>query len=84
MDRKQCEGLGEGQVIVTTNVLGLGIDVPDIRVVVHVGFIRNLKLKNYSQESRRAGRDGGKSEAIIILPVREGKQVGGVVKDERG
>jgi superfamily II DNA helicase RecQ len=40
--------LGEGRVIVTTNTLGLGINIPDIRVVVHVGFIRNLKLKNYN------------------------------------
>jgi len=60
-------------VIITTNILGLGIDVLDIRVVVHVEFIRHLKLKNYGQESRRAGRDRGKSEAIIILPVRDGQ-----------
>lgn len=35
-------------MIVVTNALGLGIDVPDIRVVVYVGFIRHLKLKNYN------------------------------------
>ncbi len=73
MDGREGGGLGEGRVIVATNALGLGIDVPDIRVVVHIGFIRNLKLKNYSQESGRAGRDGGRSEAIIILPVRDRK-----------
>jgi superfamily II DNA helicase RecQ len=55
MDGREGSGLGEGCVIVITNILGLGIDVPDIRVVVYVGFIRNLKLKNYGQESRRAG-----------------------------
>lgn len=71
-------------MIVATNALGLGIDVPDIRVVVYVRFIRHLKLKNYSQESGRAGRDSGRSEAIIMLPVRDGKQVESVTRDERG
>src|SRR6187402_3553284 len=84
MDGRGGGGLGEGRVIVATNALGLGIDVPDIRVVVHVGFIRSLKLKNYGQESGRAGRDGGRSEAIIMLPVRDGEQVESIVSDERG
>jgi len=67
--------LGAGRVIIATNVLGLGIDVPDSRVVVYFGFIRNLKLKNYGQESGRA---------IIILPARDGKQVESIARDERG
>lgn len=55
---------GQGRVIVATNALGLGVDVPDIRVVIHVGKI--WALKDYAQESGRAGRDGKKSEAIIV------------------
>jgi superfamily II DNA helicase RecQ len=77
-------GLGEGRVIIATNALGLGIDVPNIRVVVHVGSIRHLKLKNYGQESGRAGRDGGRSEAIIMLPVQDGKRIEGVIPNEQG
>jgi superfamily II DNA helicase RecQ len=77
-------GLGEGRVIVATNALGLGIDVPDIRVVIHVGSIGKLKLKSYSQESGRAGRDRARSEAIIMLPVRDGKPVEWIAPDERG
>ncbi|PQE05104.1 hypothetical protein CJF31_00006102 [Rutstroemia sp. NJR-2017a BVV2] len=55
------------QVVVATNAFGLGIDRPDIRVVVHIGPI--YQMRNYSQESRRTGRDGQRSEAIIMMPV---------------
>ena len=51
--------------MVATNALGLGIDVPDIRVVMHVGRVH--RLKDYGQESGRAGRDGQRSEAIIVM-----------------
>ena len=63
-------GAGQGRVIVATNALGLGVDVPDIRVVIHVGKI--WALKDYAQESGRAGRDGKRSEAIIIRGIGEG------------
>jgi superfamily II DNA helicase RecQ len=55
---------GDHRVIVATNALGLGVDIPDIRVVIHAG--RPRKLRDYAQESGRAGRDGFPSEAIII------------------
>ena len=55
---------GKHQVICTTNVLGLGVDIPDIRVVIYVGQPR--KLRDYAQESGQAGRDRESSEAIIV------------------
>lgn len=55
---------GQGRVFTATNALGLGIDAPGIRVVIHVGIRRSLR--DYAQESGRAGRDGEKSEAIIV------------------
>lgn len=60
--RQLCEG--KEQVFTATNALGLGVDAPSIRVVIHVGVVR--KLKDYAQESGRAGRDGLGSEAIIL------------------
>lgn len=59
---------GEEQVFTATNALGLGVDAPSIRVVIHVGVVR--KLRDYAQESGRAGRDGLKSEAIILHRAR--------------
>jgi RecQ family ATP-dependent DNA helicase len=64
--RKAWES-ADGRVVVATNAFGLGIDRPDVRVVVHIGPI--YQMRNYSQESGRAGRDGKRSEAIILMPV---------------
>lgn len=58
------------RLIVATNAFGLGIDAPDVRAVIHVGAI--YQMRNYSQESGRGGRDGQRSEAVVVMPV--GKQ----------
>lgn len=65
---------GKEQVFTATNALGLGIDAPTIRVVIHVGL--KEKIRDYSQESGRAGRDGLKSEAIIMrsFTIRAGRR----------
>jgi len=65
--RKAWES-ADGRVVVATNAFRLGIDRLDVRVVVHIRPI--YQLRNYSQESGRAGRDGKRSEAIILMPVR--------------
>jgi len=55
---------GKHRVVCATNALGLGVDIPDIRVVIHAG--QPQKLRDYAQESGRAGRDRESSEAIIV------------------
>lgn len=52
------------RVFTATNALGLGVDAPTIRAVIHVGIRESLA--QYAQESGRAGRDGLESEAIIM------------------
>jgi RecQ family ATP-dependent DNA helicase len=64
--RKAWES-ADGRVVVATNAFGLGIDRPDVRVVIHIGAI--YQMRSYSQESGRAGRDGQRSEAIVLMPI---------------
>lgn len=55
---------GKTRIMVATNAFGLGVNIPDIRLVIHHAPL--IGLDDYLQEVGRAGRDGEKSKALLL------------------
>ena len=62
---------GKTRIMACTNAFGMGIDKPDVRVVVHLNLPDSLEA--YFQEAGRAGRDGQKAYAVLLYAPGDGE-----------
>ena len=70
--REEAWKSGKARVMVSTNAFGMGIDKPDVRLVVHIDLPSSIEA--YFQEAGRAGRDGNLAYAVALFG-RADKQV---------
>lgn len=73
--RKTASDFVEGRLplLVATKAFGMGIDKPDIRFTVHLGYPSSIEA--FAQEAGRAGRDGMRSACVIVAALPEESRV---------
>ena len=68
-EKQQSWLKGNTRIMVCTNAFGMGIDKPDVRLVLHADIPDCVE--NYYQEAGRAGRDGEKAFAVLLYNEHE-------------
>lgn len=69
-DRQRRWTNDEVRVMVATNAFGMGIDKPDVRLVIHIDCPDSIEA--YFQEAGRAGRDGKRAYAVLLYNDADG------------
>jgi len=69
------------KIIIATNAFGMGINTPDVSLIIHFNF--PLSLGQYIQESGGAGRSGAQARSIIFYSRSELKLLYGIISEKR-
>ena len=72
-ERQKAWQADKVRVMVATNAFGMGIDKPDVRMVIHIDCPDSLEA--YFQEAGRAGRDGEKSYAVLLYDTSDERKL---------
>ena len=78
-ERQKAWQNDEVRVMAATNAFGMGIDKPDVRLVIHIDCPDSLEA--YFQEAGRAGRDGNKSFAVLLYDNSDERKLKGRIED---
>lgn len=78
-ERQKAWQQDQARVMVATNAFGMGIDKPDVRMVIHIDCPDSLEA--YFQEAGRAGRDGKKAYAVLLFNGNDEKKLQNRIND---
>ena len=71
---------GRTRIMVATNAFGMGIDKADVRFVIH--YAMSESLEEYYQEAGRAGRDGGRAYALLLVGPKDQARINRRIESE--